>query len=117
MATTMNQPVAKTAAIAIAAAAAAVVFQVVTGVTVLVVGALDGHLLLSVVVGELVLALVSFVAAIVMVIRWRASAGIGVMVGWIGGVAGAGAAAVAVFVACVAFGIIALGLMLVSYFI
>jgi len=106
---------AKAGVTAIVAAAATLALHVVAVVIGLLTGLLNGHILWSIGAGEATLFLASLTMAIVLAIRWRGSAGVGVAVGWFGGLAGLGATAVASVMACVALALATVGLMLVSY--
>ena len=108
---------AKAGVTAIVAASATLALHLLAVVIGLLIGLLNGHVLWSIGAGEAALFMASLTMAIVLSTRWRGSAGVGVAVGWFGGLAGLGAAAVTTVVACVALALAAVGLMLVSYFL
>jgi hypothetical protein len=109
-----GQSVVKAGARAMFGAAATIALHVVAMAIGLVIGVLDGHIVLSILIAELALFVVSFAAAIVMVIRSRGSAGVGVAVGWFAGAAGMAVVSIAVVVACVALALVAVALMLIT---
>ncbi len=117
METVTRHAAAKAGMTAIVAASATLALHGVAVVIGLLIGLLNGHVLWSIGAGEAALFVASLSVAIVLAIRWRGSVGVGVALGWFGGLVGLGAAAVTTVVACVALALATLGLMLVSYFL